>query len=75
MQPYILYTDGKISLEVIEVFCQLIAMVIVGEQALEKCQQLREQEVEAGEKRRGKVMTREDRKCKLGNNCRYVTRG
>lgn len=39
---YILYTDGEISLEVAEVLCQLIAVVIIGEQALEKCQQLRE---------------------------------
>lgn len=39
---YILYTDGEISLEVVEVLCQLIAVVIVGEQALEKRQQLRE---------------------------------
>lgn len=39
--PYILYADGEISLEVVEVLCQLIAVVIVGEQALEERQQLR----------------------------------
>lgn len=39
---YILNADGQLSLEVVEVLCQLIAMVIIGEQALEKCQQLKE---------------------------------
>lgn len=37
---YILNADGQLSLEVVEVLCQLIAVVIVGEQALEKRQQL-----------------------------------
>lgn len=37
---YILNADGQLSLEVAEVLCQLIAMVIIGEQALEKRQQL-----------------------------------
>lgn len=41
VRPYILYADGEISLEVVEVLRQLIAMVIVGKQALEKCQKLR----------------------------------
>lgn len=40
-EPYILYTDGEVGLEVVEVLRQLIAMVIVGEQALKKRQQLR----------------------------------
>ena len=39
---YILYADSEISLEVTEVLCQLVTVVIVGEQALEKRQQLRE---------------------------------
>lgn len=39
---YILNADGQFSLEVVEVLCQLIAMVIIGEKALEKCQQLKE---------------------------------
>lgn len=42
VKHYILYTDGEVSLEVVEVLCQLIAVVIVGEQALEKRQELRE---------------------------------
>lgn len=37
---YILNADGQLSLEVVEVLCQLIAVVIVGEEALEKGQQL-----------------------------------
>lgn len=37
---YILNADSQLSLEVVEVLCQLIAMVIIGEQALEKRQQL-----------------------------------
>ena len=37
---YILYADGKISLKVVKVLCQLVAMVIVGEQALQERQQL-----------------------------------
>lgn len=40
--PYILYADGQVGLEVVEVLCQLVAVVIVGEQALEKRQQLKE---------------------------------
>lgn len=36
VRPYILYADGEISLEVVEILCQLIAVVIVGEQALEE---------------------------------------
>lgn len=40
--PYILYADGEISLEVVKVLCQLVAMVIVGEQALKKRQKLKE---------------------------------
>ena len=80
VQPYILYADGKISLEVVEVFCQLIAVVIVGEQALEKCQQLREQkqqEGEIGEERKGKEKDDDKGKGrrKMGNNCRCVRRG
>lgn len=41
---YILYADGEVGLEVIKVLCQLVAMVIVGEKALKKCQQLQEEE-------------------------------
>lgn len=37
---YILNADGQLRLEVVEVLCQLIAVVIVGEKALEKRQQL-----------------------------------
>lgn len=40
LTSYILYTDGEISLEVVEVLGQLVAVVVVGEQALEKRQQL-----------------------------------
>lgn len=46
---YILYADGEISLEVVEVLRQLIAVVIVGEQALEEGQQLQEQKQGEGE--------------------------
>lgn len=42
MGSYILYADSEISFEVVEVLCQLIAMMIVGEQALKKCQQLKQ---------------------------------
>lgn len=41
-RPYVLYADGEVGLEMVEVFCQLVTMVIVGEQALKKCQQLEE---------------------------------
>lgn len=37
---YILDADGQLGLEVVEVLCQLVAVVIVGEEALEKGQQL-----------------------------------
>lgn len=37
---YILNADGQLSLKVVEVLGQLIAVVIVGEQALQKRQQL-----------------------------------
>ena len=37
---YILYADGQICLEVVEVFGQFVTMVIVGEEALEERQQL-----------------------------------
>ena len=40
--PHILYADGKVSLEMVKVFRQLVTMVIVGEQALKKRQQLEE---------------------------------
>lgn len=36
-RPYVLYADGEISLEVVEVLGQLVAVVIVGEEALEEC--------------------------------------
>lgn len=42
VHSYILYADGEVCLEMTEVFCELIAMVIIGEQALEERQQLRE---------------------------------
>lgn len=42
VHSYILYADGEVCLEMTEVFCKLIAMVIIGEQALEERQQLRE---------------------------------
>lgn len=45
---YILNADGQLSLEVVEVLCQLIAVVIVGEEALEKGQQLHGPEAGAG---------------------------
>lgn len=38
-----MYADCKVRLEVVEVLCQLVAVVIVGEEALEESQQLREQ--------------------------------
>lgn len=34
---YVLYADGEISLEVVEVLGQLVAVVIVGEESLEEC--------------------------------------
>lgn len=46
---YILNADGQLGLEVVEVLCQLVAVVIVGEEALEERQQL-----EASQKRREK---------------------
>lgn len=60
---YILYTDGEISLEVVEVLRQLIAVVIVGEEALKKCQQLREtKQRETDEKEKGRKEENEFRK-------------